>query len=108
MPVTVAVILPSGERRILFRGETASDGRIKAEFVTPFPGSPDSRTACEAVFELGAYLSARGDFHSGEDREGTGVQMTELVFRFRISRKNRRFHLPVIVSPHASSAWWSG
>lgn len=108
VPVTVAATLPSGERRILFRGETASDGRIKAELDVPLPGSPDSPAECEAVFEIGAYFSARGGIHAADNQEESGVQMTELVFRFRISLDRRRFHLPVIMSPHSSSAWWSG
>ena len=106
--VTVAVILPSGERRVLFRGETASDGRITAELDTPSPGPPGSPMVCEAVFEIGAYFSGRGNIRTAEVQERTGVQMTELVFRVRIPRKGGRFHLPVIMSPHANSAWWSG
>ena len=108
VPVTVAARLPSGERRVLFRGETGSDGRIRAELATPIPGSPGSPAVCEAVFEIGIYYCARGDTRTAEGREGTGVQVTELVFRMRIPRECRRFHLPVILSPHASSAWWSG
>ena len=108
VPVTVAAILPSDERRILFRGETASDGRVRAELENPFTGSSGARSEYEVVFEIGTYFSGRGNIPTAGDQAGKGVQMTELVFRVSISRRSHRFHLPVIMSPFAGSAWWSG
>lgn len=108
VPVTVAATLPSGKRRILFSGETASDGRIRAEFENPFTGSSGVWSEYEIVFEIGAYFSGRGNVPTAGDQPDMGVRMTELAFRARIPRTSRRFHLPVIMSPFAGSAWWSG
>ncbi len=108
VPVTVAAILPSGERRILFSGKTASDGRAGAELENPFTGSSGVRSEYEVVFEIGAYFSGHGNIPTAGDQAGKEVQMAELVFRARIPRTSRRFHLPVIMSPFAGSAWWSG
>ncbi len=106
--VSVAAAIPSGERRILFRGKTSSDGRIRAELENPFTGSSGGRSEYEVVFEIGAYFSGRGNKLTAGDRAGKGLQMTELVFRVRIPLTSQRFHLPVIMSPFSSSAWWSG
>ena len=108
VPVTVAAILPSGERRILFSGETASDGRVRAELENSFTGSSGEQSVYEVVFEIGAYFSGRGNIPTADDQAEMVVRMTELVFRVRIPRRRHRFHLPVIMSPFAGSAWWSG
>ena len=34
--------------------------------------------------------------------------MPEVVFRLRLPDPDARYHVPVIVSPHGYSVWWSG
>ena len=88
------------------------DGRVEPVFSVK--SGEDGRIACTAdvdgtdegrVYEL--------VFHTGEyfDSEGLVQQariMPESVFRLRLPDPDARYHVPVIVSPHGYSVWWSG
>ena len=82
----------------VFSVESGADGRIA--------GTAEVDTADEGrVYEL--------VFHTGEyfDREGLAERpriMHEVIFRLRLPDPDARYHLPVIVSPHGYSTWWSG
>ena len=78
--------------------ESGSDGRIAA---TVEVDGADAGRVCELRFHTGEYF----------DREGCVEQariMPVVVFRLRPSDPDARYHVPLIVSPHGYSIWWSG
>ena len=87
-----------GRAEPVFSVESGADGRIAG--AVDVDGADVGR-----VYEL--------VFHTGEyfDREGLVEQariMPEVVFRLRLPEPEARYHVPVIVSPHGYSVWWSG
>lgn len=82
----------------VFSVETGEDGRMAG--TVEVKGGDEGRVY-EVAFHTGAYF----------DREGL-VQpariMPEVVFRLRLPNPQDRCHVPVIVSPHGYSVWWSG
>lgn len=96
--VDCARIGDDGRREAVFSVESGADGRISG--IAEVDGADEGR-----VYEL--------VFHTGEyfDREGLAEQariMPEVVFRLRLPDPDARYHVPVIVSPHGYSVWWSG
>ena len=86
-----------GRAEPVFSVESGADGRITG--AVDVDGADEGR-----VYEL--------VFHTGEyfDREGLVEQariMPEVVFRLRLPDPEARYHVPVIVSPHGYSVWWS-
>ena len=87
-----------GRAESVFSVESGADGRITG--AVDVDGADEGR-----VYEL--------VFHTGEyfDRVGLVEQariMPEVVFRLRLPEPEARYHVPVIVSPHGYSVWWSG
>lgn len=87
-----------GRAEFVFSVESGTDGRIAG---TADVDGADEGRVYELVFHTGEYF----------DREGL-VQpariMPEVVFRLRLPDPDARYHVPVIVSPHGYSVWWSG
>ena len=82
----------------VFSLESGEDGRIAG---TADVDGTDEGRVYELVFHTGEYF----------DREGLVEQariMPEVVFRMRLPDPDARYHVPVIVSPHGYSTWWSG
>ena len=82
----------------VFSVESGEDGRIAC---TADVDGTDAGRVYELVFHTGAYF----------DGEGLAQQariMPEIVFRLRLPDPDARYHVPVIVSPHGYSVWWSG
>ena len=82
----------------VFSVESGADGRIVG---TAEVDGADEGRVYELIFHTGGYF----------DREGLVEQariMPEVVFRLRLPDPEARYHVPVIVSPHGYSVWWSG
>ena len=82
----------------VFSVESGADGRIAGTVDTDGAGGSE-------VYEL--------VFHTGEffDREGLAERariVPAVVFRLTLPDPDARYHVPLIVSPHGYSAWWSG
>ena len=87
-----------GRAEPVFSVESGADGRITGTAVVEVA---DEGRVYELVFHTGEYF----------DREGLVEQariMPEVVFRLRLPDPDARYHVPVIVSPHGYSVWWSG
>ena len=87
-----------GRAEPVFSVESGADGRIAG--TAEVNGAEEGR-----VYEL--------VFHTGEyfDREGLVAPariMPSVVFRLLLPDPDAGYHVPVIVSPHGYSAWWSG
>ena len=57
-----------------------------------------------AEFEL---VIHGADYFAGRS-SGDDTIVKTVVIRFTIDDDNRRYHLPVMLSPHSYSTWWSG
>ena len=87
---------PGEARQLLFDVQADGEGRI-AETVTI---DDDNRgTEFEFVIHGADYFSGRG--HAAESIVNT------VVIRFTMDDDSRRYHLPVMLSPHSYSTWWS-
>ena len=87
-----------GRAEPVFSVRSGADGRVAG---TVEVGGNDEGRVYELVFHTGAYF----------DREGLVEQariMPEVVFRLRLPNPEGCYHVPVIVSPHGYSVWWSG
>ena len=87
-----------GRAEPVFSLESGADGRIAG---TADVDAADRGRVYELVFHTGEYF----------DREGPAEPariMPEVVFRLRLPDPDARYHVPVIVSPHGYSTWWSG
>ena len=86
-----------GRAEPVFSVESGSDGRI-AEFVDV--DGDDEGSVYEVRIFSGAYFDHVGLAEPGRI-------MPEIVFRLRLPTADARYHVPVIVSPHGYSVWWS-
>jgi len=89
---------PSGRARVL---ETVTDdeGRI-SESVDVESDPPD--TQYELVFYGGDYFASRNV------SRGESQIMNAVVFRITMPKPDARYHIPVMLSLHSYSVWWSG
>ena len=86
-----------GERRLVFDVNADREGRI-AESIE----IDDSNRGSE--FEL---VFHGNDYFAAQSLAGDSVVKT-VVIRFVMDDDSRRYHLPVMLSPHSYSTWWSG
>lgn len=98
VPLTLTCLSSgSSPPTLLFSCETDSSGRFERELdLTDF----FSDSAYELVIRSGDYWSSRSGL-------GSSNFMNEIIFRFAMTDSSARYHLPVIMSPHSYSCWWS-
>lgn len=84
------------ERRLVFDVNADREGRIAEAVVID-----DAIIGCEfeLVFHGRDYFNARS--------VGTESMVKTVVIRFTMA-EDKRYHLPVMLSPHSYSTWWSG
>ena len=89
----------SGEtgRSLVFDVLANDQGRI-AETIQP--GHP-GESSYELVFHAADYFAEQADMPDSRQI------MEEVVVRFRILEDMERIHIPLVLSPHAYSIWWS-
>lgn len=89
-------LISDTERQLVFEVIADQEGRI-AETVS----IDDTNIACE--FEL--------VFHGAEYFREQGLEsasmVSTVVIRFVMGDDQQRYHLPVMLSPHSYSTWWS-
>ena len=54
----------------------------------------------ELIFETGEYWK-KNSYHESENI------INEIVIRFKIPNKNKKYHFPIILSQNSYSTWWS-
>ena len=88
--------LPSNT--VLFSQPTQEGGRLSvAVNIDAHSGDDDY----ELVFETDRYWAGNGI--SEQDRR----LMRQIVLRFKMPDAQARYHMPLIISPHSYSCWWS-
>ena len=89
--VTINQINSSGVKKIFFETETDEGGRILKEFNL-------TEEDCLCDYEM---LCKTGNYFS-EERI-----VSEIIVKFKMSDPNKKYHLPIIISPNGYSIWWS-
>ena len=84
----------------LFDTVTDEEGRI-SEIVDELHFPPGLVPECELVFHGAQYFADQG-FVVGESSP-----VKTVVIRFVMEELDKRYHLPVMLSPHSYSLWWS-
>ena len=80
---------------LVFESQSEADGRFAEDVEV------DPEASYEMVVESGAYFRGRGQWHDS-------VQIcNEIVIRFQMPDPDRRYHIPIIMSPNSYSCWWS-
>ena len=89
-----------GSSVTLFDTVTDEEGRI-SEIIDHHHFPPGLVPECELVFHGAKYFAAQGVAAA----ESSPVQV--VVIRVVMEELNKRYHLPVMLSPHSYSLWWS-
>lgn len=55
----------------------------------------------EMVFETAVY------FHSQNIAQNVPQMMDEVVVRFKVAPHTKKVHIPLVLSPHSYTIWWS-
>ena len=93
LTVTLTHIEPDGGRRKIFSNKTDAGGRLVQNF--------NFILTSNEIFEIEFKLS---DIHNKKK----GIYCNDIIFRISLSSENDKFHIPIIVSQHGASTWWSG
>jgi 5-hydroxyisourate hydrolase len=89
-------LLDGDEKRLLFDVAADQEGRISE----PVELDESKRGAeFELVFHGGDYFDTRS--------MASDSMVSSVVIRFSMNDDDRRYHLPVMLSPHSYSTWWS-
>ena len=89
--VIIYQINTNGVKKKYFESETDDGGRILKEFNL-------TEEDCLCDYEM---LCKTGNYFS-EKRI-----VSEIVVKFKMSDPNKKYHLPIIISPNGYSIWWS-
>ena len=93
LTVSLTHIEPDGAKKNIFSNKTDAGGRILENFDFPLKSNE--------IFEIEFKLS---DIHNKKK----GIYCNNIIFRVSLSSENDKFHIPIIVSQHGASTWWSG
>ena len=93
LTVTLTHIESDGTKKNIFSNKTDAGGRILENFDFPLTSNE--------IFEIEFKLS---DIHNKKK----GIYCNDIIFRVSLSSENEKFHIPIIVSQHGASTWWSG
>ena len=95
--VSLIQINLQGENKILFDTVTNEDGRINEEFILT---SDD----CLCNFEM---IVKIGDYFSNYLEKNSNKIVSEIVIRINMESNDKKYHIPLIISPNSYSTWWS-
>ena len=89
--VIIYQINSSGDKKILFETETDESGRVMKNFKM-------SNDDCNCNYEM---LCKTSEYFSKKKI------VSEIVIRFKMEDPEKKYHLPIIISPNGYSIWWS-
>ena len=88
--VTINQINSSGVKKIFLETKTDEGGRILKDFEL-------SKNDCACDYEM---VCKTGDYFSEKKI------VSEIIVRFRMENPEKKYHLPIIISPNGYSIWW--
>ena len=80
-----------GVKKIFFETETDDGGRILKDFEL-------SNDDCECDYEM---VCKTADYFFKKKI------VSEIIIKFRMEDPEKKYHLPIIISPNGYSIWWS-
>ena len=89
--VIIYQIKSNGEKKVFYETKTDSSGRLLKEFKLE---DEDCKSEYEMVCKTGDYFSEK-------------KIISEVVIKFRMTDPNKKYHIPIIISPNGYSIWWS-
>ena len=89
--VIIYKIKSNGEKKVFYETKTDSKGRISKELIL---NDEDCRSEYEMVCKTGDYFSEK-------------KIISEIVVKFKMPNPNKKYHIPIIISPNGYSIWWS-
>ena len=89
--VIIYQINPNGDKKNFYETETSKDGRILKDFDL-------SKEDCECDYEM---ICKTADYFSEKKI------VSEISVKFRMEDPNKKYHIPIIISPNGYSIWWS-
>ena len=90
-------LVSGNEKEIVFDIKSDEQGRI-AETVTLLQ---DSAQQFEMVVDANAY------FAENHQLDDDAQHVREVVIRFSMAERKKRYHIPIVLSPHSYTVWWS-
>ena len=81
----------SGDKITFFETETDSGGRILKDFNL-------SENDCKCDYEM---ICKTSDYFSKKKI------VSDVIIKFRMEDPEKKYHLPIIISPNGYSIWWS-
>ena len=91
-------LVSGNEKEIVFDVKSDEQGRI-AERVTLL--KEDSEQQFEMVVDAHAYFAENHPFDDVEQH------VRQVVIRFSMVERQKRYHIPIVLSPHSYTVWWS-
>ena len=89
--VIINQINSSGVKKIFLETETDQGGRILKDFEL-------SKEDCDCEYEM---VCKTSDYFSEKKI------VSEIVIKFKMENPEKKYHLPIIISPNGYSIWWS-
>ena len=89
--VTINQINSNGDKKKFYETETNKEGRIFKEFEL---SNDDCSCEYEMICNIADYFSEK-------------KIVSEITIKFRMEDPNKKYHLPIIISPNGYSIWWS-
>ncbi len=80
------------KRNIFIEGETDNIGRMIKEFEL-------TKEDCESNYEM--------IINSGNYFNNTSEIINEICVKFKMKDPQKKYHIPLIISPNGYSIWWS-
>ena len=96
--IKIFIIDQNGNKDIFLKTSTDIGGRMSEEF-----SLSEKDKSCE--FEM---VVASGEYFSRSSVEDLSERIvSEIVIKFTMKDNNKKYHIPIIMSPNSYSVWWS-
>ena len=89
--VVIYQINSNGDKKNFFETKTSKEGRILKDFNL-------SKEDCECDYEM---ICKTANYFSEKKI------VSEISVKFRMEDPNKKYHIPIIISPNGYSIWWS-
>ena len=89
--VIIYQIKSNGEKKVFYETKTDNSGRLLKEFKLD---DEDCKSEYEMICKTGDYFSEK-------------KIISEVVIKFKMTDPNKKYHIPIIISPNGYSIWWS-
>ncbi len=89
--IIIYQIKSNGNKEIFFESKTDDGGRLVKEFNL---SDEDCKSEYEMICKTGDYFTEK-------------KIVSEIIIKFKMPDPNKKYHIPIIISPNSYTAWWS-